>query len=300
LMAILVDESTRVLVQGITGRQGSMHTLEMLKYGTKIVAGVTPGKQGEKVHGVPVYNDVFSALEEHPEINTSIVFVPAAYAPDAVYEAIDAGIKLIVVITEHIPAHETLKLVRYGKSKGVTIVGPNTPGVISPGKCKVGIMPADYFAAGRIGIVSRSGTLMYEVASRLRSEGFGVSTAVGIGGDMVTGLSFEDVYSMFVRDSETDAVVLVGEIGSSKEERFAKYFSELKVKKPVAAFIAGRSAPPGRRMGHAGAIVMGDVGTYASKVKSLEAAGIPVAKSLLDIGRVLSSVLKTNLARTAL
>jgi len=298
-VAILVDENTRVLVQGITGRQGSTHTLEMLKYGTKVVAGVTPGRQGEKVHGVPVYNDVFSALEEHPEINTSIVFVPAANAPDAVYEAIDAGIKLIVIITEHIPVHETLKLIGYGKSKGVIIVGPNTPGVISPGKCKVGIMPADYFAAGHIGIVSRSGTLMYEVASRLMAEGFGVSTAVGIGGDMVTALSFEEVYSMFAQDNETSAVVLVGEIGGSKEERFAKYFSELGVKKPVVAFIAGRSAPPGRRMGHAGAIVMGGVGTYASKVESLEAAGVPVARSIFDIGKLLSLVLRQTRVKTS-
>jgi len=299
-MAILVDEGTRVLVQGITGRQGSLHTLEMLMYGTKVVAGVTPGRQGERVHGVPVYNDVFSALEEHPEVNTSIVFVPAAYAPDAVYEAIDAGIKLIVIITEHIPVHETLKLVRYGMSKGVTIVGPNTPGVISPGKCKVGIMPSGYFDAGRIGLMSRSGTLMYEVASILRAEGFGVSTAVGIGGDMITGLNFEDVYSMFLRDNETDVVVLIGEIGGSKEERFAKYFSELKPRKPVIAYIAGRSAPPGKRMGHAGAIVMGDVGTYVSKVRSLEEAGIPVARSVFDIGRVLSETLRNLHAKTSL
>uniref|UniRef100_A0A7C1TB23 Succinate--CoA ligase [ADP-forming] subunit alpha n=1 Tax=Thermofilum pendens TaxID=2269 RepID=A0A7C1TB23_THEPE len=297
-MAILVDENTRVLVQGITGRQGSLHTLEMLKYGTRVVAGVTPGRQGERIHGVPVYNDVFSALEEHPEVNASIVFVPAAYAPDAVYEAIDAGIKLIVVITEHIPVHETLKLVRYGRSKGVTIVGPNTPGVISPGKCKVGIMPSSYFEAGRIGLMSRSGTLMYEVASMLRAEGFGVSTAVGIGGDMITGLNFEDVYSMFLRDDETDAVVLVGEIGGSKEERFANYFSELKPRKPVIAYIAGRSAPPGRRMGHAGAIVMGEIGTYASKVKSLEEAGIPVAKSIFDVSKLLSEALGEDRTRT--
>ncbi|MEM2795215.1 MAG: succinate--CoA ligase subunit alpha, partial [Thermofilaceae archaeon] len=247
-MAILVDENTRVIIQGITGRQGTLHTELMLKYGTKIVAGVTPGKGGVDVHGVPVYDTVAEAVEAHPEANTSMVFVPARHAPDAVYESVDAEIPLIVVITEGIPVHQALLMVNYARSKGTTILGPNTPGAISPGKCKVGIIPGRLFKPGRIGIMSRSGTLTYEVAIRLAAAGFGVSTAAGIGGDLVTGLNFWDVYERFQQDPETDAVVLVGEIGGVKEEEFAKMYA-VKGDKPVVAYIAGRAAPPGRRMG---------------------------------------------------
>ncbi|MDW8004754.1 MAG: succinate--CoA ligase subunit alpha, partial [Thermofilaceae archaeon] len=250
-MAILVDERTRVVVQGITGAQGSLHTEQMLRYGTRVVAGVTPGKGGGKVHGVPVYDTVAEALMAHPEIDTSIIFVPAKFASDAVYESVDAGIPLVVVITEGLPVHETLLMVNYAMRKGSTIVGPNTPGAISPGKCKVGIMPGSLFKPGRIGLVSRSGTLTYEVAVGLAAAGFGVSTAVGIGGDPVTGLSFWNVYEMFHRDPDTDAVVIVGEIGGTKEEEFAKMYSS-KPSKPVVAYVAGRTAPPGKRMGHAG------------------------------------------------
>ncbi|MEM0377461.1 MAG: succinate--CoA ligase subunit alpha [Thermofilum sp.] len=290
-MTILVDEGTRVLVQGITGRQGSLHTEEMLRYGTRVVAGVSPGKGGGRVHGVPVYDTVAEAVEAHPDINASIIFVPARYAPDAVYEAVDAGIPLVVVITEGIPVHETLLMVNYATRRGSTIIGPNTPGVISVGKCKVGIMPGHLFKPGRIGIVSRSGTLTYEVALRLAEAGFGVSTAVGIGGDPVTGLSFWDVYEMFQRDPETDAVVLVGEIGGTREEEFARTYA-VRRGKPVVAYIAGRYAPPGRRMGHAGAIAFGARGTYEGKVEELSRAGVPVAGSLREIPALLSRALR--------
>lgn len=290
-MPILVGEQTRVLVQGITGRQGSLHTELMLKYGTRVVAGVTPGRGGSEVLGVPVYDSVAEAVEAHPEVNTSVIFVPARFAPDAVYEAVDAGIPLVVVITEGIPTHETLLIVNYARSRGATLVGPNTPGVITPGKCKVGIMPGELFKPGRIGLVSRSGTLTYEVAARLAAAGFGVSTAVGIGGDPVTGFSFWDVYEMFLKDPETDAVVLVGEIGGTKEEEFARLYSR-SCGKPVIAYIAGRAAPPGRRMGHAGAIAFGATGTYAGKVEALEKAGIPVARRLSEVPELLASRLK--------
>jgi succinyl-CoA synthetase alpha subunit len=282
-MAILVDENTRVLVQGITGKQGMLHTSQMLKYGTRIVAGVSPGKGGTVVEGVPVYNSVEEALEKHPDINTSIIFVPARFAPDAVYEAVDSGIKTIVVITEHIPVHETIRFVRYAATKGATVIGPNTPGAISPGKSKVGIMPGDYFKPGRIGLISRSGTLTYEISLKLLKAGLGVSTAVGIGGDPVTGLSFEDVYKMFKGDPETDAVVIVGEIGGGKEEKFAQYYATDTSKKPVVAYIAGKTAPPGKKMGHAGAIVFGSEGSYLSKVEALSRSGVKVAGSLGEI-----------------
>ncbi|MEM0308144.1 MAG: succinate--CoA ligase subunit alpha, partial [Thermofilaceae archaeon] len=273
------------------GRQGSLHTEEMLRYGTKVVAGVSPGKGGGRVHGVPVYDTVAEAVEAHPDINASIIFVPARYAPDAVYEAVDAGIPLVVVITEGIPVHETLLMVNYATRRGSTIIGPNTPGVISVGKCKVGIMPGHLFKPGRIGIVSRSGTLTYEVALRLAEAGFGVSTAVGIGGDPVTGLSFWDVYEMFQRDPETDAVVLVGEIGGTREEEFARAYA-VRRGKPVVAYIAGRYAPPGRRMGHAGAIAFGARGTYEGKVEELSRAGVPVAGSLREIPALLTRALR--------
>lgn len=292
-MTILVDEGTKVLVQGITGKQGSLHTEEMIRYGTKVVAGVSPGKGGSRVHGVPVYDTVMEALEAYPYINASIVFVPARFAPDAVYEAVDAGIPLVVVITEGVPVHETLLMVNYAARRGSVIVGPNTPGVISAGKCKVGIMPGHLFKPGRIGIVSRSGTLTYEVAIRLAAAGLGVSTAVGIGGDPVTGLSFWDVYEMFQRDPETVAVVLVGEIGGTKEEEFARMYAG-KRGKPVVAYIAGRYAPPGRRMGHAGAIAFGARGTYEGKVEALTEAGVAVVSGLSEIPVLLLKALSEN------
>ncbi|MEM2809057.1 MAG: succinate--CoA ligase subunit alpha, partial [Candidatus Methanomethylicia archaeon] len=249
-MPIIFDRNTVLLVQGITGREGSYHTEAMLKYGTNIAAGVTPGRGGMKVSGVPVYNSVMDALNNHPNINASIIFVPAPFACDAAYEAIDAGIRKIVIITEGIPVHDELKLIRYAKLKDVIIVGPNCPGVISPGeRVKVGIMPERSFKPGSIGIVSRSGTLTYEISEALSNAGFGQSTVIGIGGDPIVGLDFIEVVKMFFEDHETKGVVVVGEIGGDAEERLASYIKFIGLKKPIIAFIAGKTAPPGKRMG---------------------------------------------------
>ncbi|MCC6024966.1 MAG: succinate--CoA ligase subunit alpha [Desulfurococcaceae archaeon] len=291
-MGILVNSSTRVLVQGITGREGSFHTKLMLEYGTKIVAGTSPGKGGSYVHGVPVYNTVYEAVREQGPVDASIVFVPARSASDAVYEAIDHGVKVVVVITEGIPLHDEIKFVNYARSRGVNIVGPNTPGVMTVGECKLGIMPAHVFKRGSVGLVSRSGTLTYEIARELSKHNYGVSTVVGLGGDPITGLDFIDVYKMFLEDKETEAVVLIGEIGGDAEERFADYYSKLSVKKPVVAYIAGRTAPPGKRMGHAGAIISMGMGDYKSKRSSLESAGIPVAETPSQVPLLLREVLR--------
>jgi len=291
-LAIIVDRSTRVLVQGITGREGSYHTASMMAYGTKVVAGVTPGKGGSSVNGVPVYNTVERAVRMHPEINTSILFVPAPYAPDAFYEAIDAGIKTIVVITEGIPLHDEMKMISYARSKGVIVVGPNCPGVISPGeRVKVGIMPARSFSPGSVGIVSRSGTLTYEISEALSKAGMGQSTVVGIGGDPVVGLDFIEVVEMFNKDPETKAIVVVGEIGGDAEERLAQYIKEKGMVKPMVAYIAGRTAPPGKRMGHAGAIISMGRGDAETKIKALEAAGIRVAATPVDVANILSQII---------
>lgn len=290
-MAILVGKDTVVVVQGITGREGSFHTKLMLEYGTRIVAGVTPGKGGSEVHGVKVYDSISEAKQEHPEINTSIVFVPARFAPDAVYEAIDAGLKLVVVITEGIPVHETMRFVNYAKSRGVTIVGPNCPGVITPGEAKVGIMPGHVFSRGPVGIVSRSGTITYEISYSLTKEGIGQSTVIGIGGDPVVGLTFTEAMELFERDPETKALVLIGEIGGDMEERAARMIAEGRFTKPVVAFIAGRTAPPGKRMGHAGAIIMMGEGDYQSKVRALEKAGVKIARTPFEVPSLVSRVL---------
>ncbi len=290
-MGILVNKNTRVLVQGITGREGSFHTKLMLEYGTKIVAGVTPGKGGTSVHGISVYDTVKEAIKESGGIDASIIFVPARFAPDAVYEAIDNGIKLIVVITEGIPVHEELKFVKYAREHSTIIIGPNTPGIMTVGETKVGIMPAHVFKKGRIGLVSRSGTLTYEIARELGKKDYGVSTVLGLGGDPVTGLNFIDVYNYFMNDPDTDAVVIIGEIGGDAEERFAKHYASLRNKKPVVAYIAGKTAPPGKRMGHAGAIISMGMGDYASKRKALEEAGIPVADKPSEIPLLLDKVL---------
>ncbi|WP_448579219.1 succinate--CoA ligase subunit alpha [Thermosphaera sp.] len=278
-MGILLTRRTRVIVQGITGREGSFHTKLMLEYGTRIIAGTSPGKKGQTVHGVPVYNTVGEIVREHGEVDASIIFVPARFAPDAVYEAVDNGVKLVVVITEGIPLHDELRFINYARRKGVVVVGPNTPGLMTPGEAKLGIMPSHVFAPGGIGIVSRSGTLTYEVARELSKHGLGVSTVVGLGGDPVTGLDFIEVYKMFSEDSLTKAVVVIGEIGGDAEERFSKYYASLPVKKPVVAYIAGRTAPPGKRMGHAGAIISMGIGDYSSKRRALEEAGVPVAET---------------------
>ncbi|QIA27182.1 succinate--CoA ligase subunit alpha [Thermaerobacter sp. PB12/4term] len=273
-MAILIDERTRVVVQGITGHQGSFHTGQMIEYGTRVVAGVSPGKEGQEVKGVPVYDTVEAAVEKHGA-TASVIFVPAPFAKDAVLEALEAGIKLVVVITEHVPLHDAMEIMARARLKGATIIGPNTFGVISPGKSKIGIMPNQIYTPGRVGIVARSGTLSYEIAASLSQAGFGQSTVVGMGGDRVVGLSFIDVLKMFEQDRETEAVVLVGEIGGTAEEEAAEYIKGMS--KPVVAYLAGKHAPPGKRMGHAGAIIERGRGTYQSKVEALEAGGARVA-----------------------
>jgi len=290
-MAILVREGMRVLVQGITGRQGTIHTKLMLEYGTKIVAGVTPGKSGAKVHDVPVFDSVEEAVREKGPIDASIIFVPAPYAMDAVIEAVDNAIPLVVVITEGIPVHDTAKFVSYAKSMGTTIIGPNCPGIIAPGKVKIGIMPADSFAPGPVGIVSRSGTLTYEISLSLKNAGYGSSTTIGIGGDPITGLNFIEVLELFKEDPETEAVVIVGEIGGDAEERAAKYIAQ-GYPKPVVAYVAGRTAPPGKRMGHAGAIITAGQGTVESKERAFSEAGVPVARTPFEVAPLLAERLR--------
>jgi len=291
-MGILVDENTRVIVQGITGKEGSFHTKLMLQYGTKIVAGVTPGKGGSTVEGVPVYDTMAEAVKEHPEANTSIIFVPAKFASDAVYEAVDSGMKVIVVITEHIPVHDAIEFVNYAKRKGSVIIGPNCPGIITPGKTKIGIMPGHVFTPGPVGIMSRSGTLTYEIGYFLTKAGLGQSTVIGVGGDPVTGLTFPEVIEMFERDPQTKAVVMIGEIGGDAEERVARMVKEGRIKKPVVAFVAGRTAPEGKRMGHAGAIIMLGTGAYKDKVAALEDAGIRVARTPYEVPKLVKEALE--------
>ncbi len=290
-MAILVREGMRVLVQGITGRQGTIHTKLMLEYGTKVVAGVTPGKSGAKVYDVPVFDSVEEAVREKGPIDASIIFVPAPYAMDAVIEAVDNAIPLVVVITEGIPVQDTAKFVSYARSMGTTIIGPNCPGIIAPGKVKIGIMPADSFAPGPIGIVSRSGTLTYEISLSLKNAGYGSSTTIGIGGDPITGLNFIEVLELFKEDPETEAVVIVGEIGGDAEERAAKYIAQ-GYPKPVVAYVAGRTAPPGKRMGHAGAIITAGQGTVESKERAFSEAGVPVARTPFEVAPLLAERLR--------
>ncbi len=273
-MSILVNRNTRVLVQGITGRDGSFHTRQMIDYGTKVVAGVTPGKGGQIVEGVPVFNSVAEAREK-TAANTSIIFVPAQFAVDAVYEAIDAGIELIVCIAEGLPTLEMVKLIGYIKDKKTRLIGPNSPGLISPGESKVGILPGHIFKKGNIGVVSRSGTLTYEIVYHITNVGLGQSTCVGIGGDPVIGTNFLDCLRMFADDPQTEAVVIVGEIGGRDEEDAALYIKQY-YKKPVFGFIAGKTAPADKRMGHAGAIITGGSGTAPEKIRAFQEAGIIV------------------------
>jgi succinyl-CoA synthetase alpha subunit len=291
-VAILVNKDTKVLVQGITGREGEFHTKLMLEYGTKIVAGVTPGKGGQNVHGVPVFDSVREAVDAVGPIDVSIVFVPAPFAADAILEALDAGIKGVVIITEGIPVQDMLKVARAFEIAGDDrwFIGPNCPGVITPGECKVGIMPAQVFAPGRIGVVSRSGTLTYEVVAELTRAGFGQSTCVGIGGDPIIGLNFVEILRRFNDDPQTDAVVLIGEIGGTDEEEAAAFIAS-EMRKPVVAFVAGKTAPEGKRMGHAGAIIMGRMGTAQSKIEAFQKAGVPVADLPAQIPELLKQVL---------
>ncbi len=273
-MAILVDKDTRLVVQGLTGSEGRFHGLRNRAYGTKLVAGVTPGKGGQDVEGIPVLDTVVEAVEQHGA-NTSMVFVPAPFAADAIYEAIDAGIHTIVAITEGVPAHEMIRIHAYLRARGARMLGPNCPGALSPGKANVGIIPAEIFTPGSIGLVSRSGTLTYQIGHELTQMGLGNSTIVGIGGDPVVGSSFIDVLQLFQDDPETEYVVLVGEIGGDEEEKAAA-FIEAEMTKPVVAYIAGFTAPPGKTMGHAGAIISGSSGTAEAKKSALEARGIRV------------------------
>ncbi len=287
-MAVLIDRNTRVLVQGITGREGEFHTRQMLDYGTQIVAGVTPGKGGQEVLGVPVFDTVKQAVAA-TGADASVIFVPAPFAPDAVLEAADAGIHLIVCITEGIPVQDMVKTVALVRQKGVRLIGPNCPGMMTAGQCKIGIMPGNIFAPGPVGLVSRSGTLTYEIVDLLTKAGLGQSTCIGIGGDPVLGSTFVDLLPLFDEDPDTRAVVLVGEIGGSDEEIAAEYIRTMR--KPVIGFISGRTAPPGKRMGHAGAIISGRTGTPQAKVDALRSAGVPVADALYEIPELVKQAL---------
>jgi succinyl-CoA synthetase alpha subunit len=292
-MAILIDERSRVLVQGITGREGAHHTARMLAAGTSVVAGTSPGKGGQTVEGVPVYNSV-AAARAASGANVSVIFVPARFARDALVEAADAGVELAVCVTEGIPARDMAQVTAHLARRGTTLVGPNGPGLITPGRCSAGIMPADVFTPGAVGLVSRSGTLTYEVVAELSRAGLGQSTCVGMGGDPIHGLGFVECLELFEADADTEAVVLIGEIGGDDEERAAAY-SRQHVSKPVVAYLAGFSAPPGKRMGHAGAIVEGASGTAVEKKAALEAAGIPVA----SVPHEIVAVLRAYPARSA-
>jgi len=289
-MAILVNENTRLLVQGITGREGTFHTQQAIAYGTKVVAGVTPGKGGSTVDGVPVFNTVHEAKEK-TGANASVIFVPSAFAADALLEAADAGLPLVVCITEGIPTFDMVRVMRCLSGTKTRLIGPNCPGIISPGKCKIGIMPGHIHRQGNVGVVSRSGTLTYEAVGQLSALGIGQSTCIGIGGDPIIGTTFVDVLRLFNEDPETHGIVMIGEIGGTAEEEAAA-FIKANVEKPVVGFIAGRTAPPGRRMGHAGAIISGGKGTAADKIAALQAAGIAVAESPALIGETLKKSLK--------
>jgi succinyl-CoA synthetase alpha subunit len=287
-MAIIVDESTRLVVQGLTGSEGRFHGLRNRSYGTNVVAGVTPGKGGQDVQGIPVFDTVAEAVAE-ASANTSMVFVPARFATDAVYEAVDAGVETVICITEHIPAHEMLRVYTYIRPRGITMIGPNCPGVLSPGKANVGIIPAEVFAEGAIGLVSRSGTLTYQIGYELAQLGLGNSSIVGIGGDPVPGSSFIDVLAKFEDDPETEFVVMVGEIGGNEEEKAAEFIRE-HMTKAVVAYIAGFTAPPGKTMGHAGAIISGSSGTAQAKKEVLEASGVRVGTTPTEVAQLVAEV----------
>ncbi|XCN71358.1 MAG: succinate--CoA ligase subunit alpha [Candidatus Electrothrix aestuarii] len=287
-MSILVNQDTRLLVQGITGKEGQFHALQCLEYGTKVVAGVTPGKAGQNVAGIPVFNTVFDAVQA-TGANASMIFVPPAFAADAILEAADAGVGLIVCITEGIPIHDMLRVRRALQGSTSRLIGPNCPGIITPGACKVGIMPGFIHKPGSIGVISRSGTLTYEVVDQLSKAGLGQSTCIGIGGDPVNGTGFIDCLAAFAQDEQTTGIVMLGEIGGTAEEEAAAYI-QAQVDKPVAGFIAGLTAPPGRHMGHAGAIVSGSRGSAAAKIKALEEAGVHICQDLGRLGRFCAEI----------
>jgi succinyl-CoA synthetase alpha subunit len=289
-MAILVDERPRVMVQGMTGYQGEFHAQRMIEFVTKVVAGMTPGKGGQTVAGVPVFETVAEAAAE-TGATASCIFVPARLAKDAALEAVASRLDPIVIITEHIPVHDAIEIVAAARAANVRIIGPNGPGVTSPGRCKIGIMPNHLFKQGGVGLVSRSGTLTYEIVAGLTQAGVGQSTALGLGGDPVVGLTFQEAVALFASDSETEAIVLVGEIGGSAEEEAARFIAA-SVRKPVVGYIAGRTAPPGKRMGHAGAVISGSEGTAQAKVAALEAAGVRVVELPTHVPRALKALLK--------
>lgn len=287
-MAIIIDDNTNVIIQGATGKQGQFHTRQMLAYGTKIVGGTSPGKGGQEIEGVRIYDNVFAAMEDH-RVDASCIFIPAPSAKDAAFEAIEAGVKVVVVITEHIPVHDEMEIINFARQKGATVVGPNTFGIVSSGKCKIGIPPNQFFVPGPVGVVARSGTLTYEIVGNLTANGIGQSTVVGLGGDRVVGLSFVDVLQKFEKDPETKAVVLVGEIGGNQEEEASLFIK--KMSKPVVAYIAGKSAPPGKRMGHAGAIIERGKGTFAGKVSALKEAGVSVATLPFEVPALIKELI---------
>ncbi len=286
-MSVLLTKKTRLLVQGITGHQGQFHTRAMLDFGTKVVAGTSPGKGGTKVEGVPVFDSVDEAVARK-RANASILFVPAPHTKDAVIEALEGDLKLVVVITERIPFHDTLEFVPYARTKGVSVIGPNCPGIITPGESKAGIMPSQIFKPGDAGVISRSGTLTYEIVNAMTQAGFGQSTCIGIGGDPIIGTNTVEALALFQKDRKTKRIVVVGEIGGTAEEEAAEFIQDA-VTKPVVAYVAGRTAPPGKRMGHAGAIIQGNRGTAESKVKAFNDAGVPVAEYPADIAKLLSN-----------
>jgi len=288
-MSILIDEKTKVIVQGITGRDGSFHAKQMKQYGTNVVAGVSPGKGGQEIDGIPVYNSMQQAVKE-TSANTSIIFVPAKFATDAIYESADSGIKLIVTISEGIPIIDMIKITEYLERKNIHIIGPNSPGLISPGKSKVGILPAQIFKKGKIGLISRSGTLTYEIVDHITKSRLGESTCIGIGGDPIIGMNFIDCLKLFEKDPETEGIALIGEIGGNAEELTADFVKQ-NITKPVVGFIVGKTAPPGKRMGHAGAIISGGSGTASEKIAALEEAGISVANQPSEVATLLKSKL---------
>ncbi len=293
-MSILVDKNTRLIVQGITGKEGTFHAQQMIEYGTNVVGGVTPGKGGTTHEGVAVFNTVADAVRE-TGANASVIYVPPPFAADAIMEAADADLPLVVCITEGIPVADMIKVREYLSDKNTRLIGPNCPGIISPGKCKIGIMPGHIHKEGRIGVVSRSGTLTYEAVGQLTALGLGQSSAIGIGGDPIIGTNHTDALRLFQADDETDAIIMIGEIGGTAEEDAAE-FAKANVTKPIVAFIAGQTAPPGRRMGHAGAIISGGKGTAAEKMKALIEAGIKVVESPADIGKAIQEVLGQKVA----
>ena len=291
-MAILFDQKTRVVSQGITGTEGSFHTREAVKLGTKVVAGVTPGKGGMQFEGIPIYDRVIDAVEKET-VNASGIYVPAAVAPDAILEAVEAGIELIVCMTEGIPVLEMIRVKQALKASTSRLIGPNCPGIATPGAGKIGFIPNFTLSKGNVGVISRSGTLTYEVLWQLTNLGIGQSTAIGIGGDPIVGSTFVDLLELFEKDAQTEAIVLIGEIGGSAEEEAAEFIKD-NVTKPVVAFVAGKTAPPGRRMGHAGAIIAGGKGTFEEKVKALEKAGVVVEENPAEIGKTIKTILEQN------